>query len=467
MRQAVTILILLIACCAHGQSSRSELTHSNIYYRATYIEGVNKFVGLQTRTDLKDTLIDNIRFQKFLSEDFTDYSQKTEKSVYYETYEEDIYTLLDRNLNLITQVNYKANKEQKATLFGIPTLVDIEFLDTRDSFPEDSLVPTEKTPRKYFDRENNEIYLIFIPDLKTLAVSSDGDFYTKMLLGDPYNNISNGLKNNYQVSTKFDIDKGDEIQLFYRRKWYDDTTGLAVYEDKQFKNCKYVGDTITNKGKALVMEVEGYNYLSGMIDNPEQYLVYVTDSGYYLGSIFIPFKNFSTELKLKEIDNEQQFSLQGVDKIDATDNSFYKIIQIKSNDPTSFYILPFFPFPYAEFGIVQGVISYTKIKGIEQGTKRVRTYISDRTNIRDIISKSKNEIEIQIYFTEVSELEIIVQDYDSEKKVGRIKGTSKIGLNTFSIPCSKLKKDRAYDLQVNYSNNESWGSLSHSVKNKY
>ena len=129
--------------------------------------------------------------------------------------------------------------------------------------------------------------------------------------------------------------------------------------------------------------------------------------------------------------------------------------------------MPFFPLPYAEFGIVQGVITYTKIKGIEQGTKRVRTYITDRTNIRDIISKSKSEIEIQIYFTEVSELEIIVQDYDSEKKVGRIKGTSKIGLNTFSVPCSKLKKDREYDLQVNYSNNESWGSLSHSVKNKY
>jgi len=153
MIQVVTISFIVIACFAKGQSSRSELTHSKIYYRATYIESVNKFIGLQTRTDLKDTLIDNIIFQKFLSEDFTDYSQKTEKSIYYETYEEDIYTLLDRNLNLITQVNYKANKEQKATLFGIPTDVDMEFLDTRDSFPEDSLVPTEKTPRKYFDRK--------------------------------------------------------------------------------------------------------------------------------------------------------------------------------------------------------------------------------------------------------------------------------------------------------------------------
>jgi hypothetical protein len=467
MKQTLTFLTLLITCFAFGQSSRIELSNSKIYLKATYFNKVNKNIGLQTRTDLSDTLIDKIRFRKYQIEDFTDYSQKRERSIYYETFENGNYSLLDNKLNIIHKLNYKSNKEQTATLFGKQSTVDIEFLDTRNSFPKDSLTPTEKTPRKYFDKQNSEIYLILISDLKTLAVSSNGQFYTKQLFGDNYNNISNGLKNNYQASTKFEIEKGDEIQLFYRRKWYNDTTNIAEYEDKQFKNFKYVGDTITDKGKALIMEVEGYNYLSGSRDNPEQFLVNITESGYYSSSQFIPFKTYSTELKLTERDNEKQFSLQGVDKIEQTENSFYKIIQANSNDQYRYYILPFFPVPYIEFGNVQGIITYTKIKGIAKGKKRERTFITNKTNIRDIISKSKTEVEIQIYFTEVSEVEIEIQDLDTEKKVGTEKTKSKIGLNTFLVKCSKLDKAKEYGIQINYSSKESSGSFSNSVKNKY
>jgi hypothetical protein len=467
MKQTITILTLFITCFAFGQSSRSELTNSKIYLKATYFNKINKNIGLQTRTELTDTLISKTSFKKFLIEDFTDYSQKKEKSIYYETFENGIFTLLDNQFNVIHKVDYKTNKQQNATLFGSQKTIDIEFLDTRNSFPRDSLVPTEKTPRKYFDKQNNEIYLILISDLKTLAVSSNGEYYIKQLFGDNYNSISNGFKNNYQASTKFEIEKGDEIQLFYRRKWYNDTTNVAEYEDKQFKNFKYIGDTITDKGKALVMEVEGYNYLSGSKDNLEQYLVIVTDSGYYSTNQFIPFKNFSTELKLTEIENEKQYSLIGVDKIEQSENSFFKIIQARSNDPYRYYILPFFPVPFIEFGNVQGIITYSKIKGIEKGKKRERTYITDKSNIRDIISKPNSEIEIQIYFTEVSDIEIEIQDLDTEKKVGTEKTKSKIGLNTFLIKCSTLDKDKEYGIQINYSNKESSGSFSDSVKNKY
>ena len=467
MKQTFTILTLFITCFAFGQSSRSELSNSKIYLKATYFNKINKNIGLQTRTELTDTLISKTSYKKFLIEDFTDYTEKREKSIYYETFEKGIFILLDNKLNVIHKVDYITNKQQTGTLFGKQKTINIEFLDTRNSFPKDSLVPTEKTPRKYFDNQNNEIYLILISDLKTLAVSSNGEFYTKQLFGDNYNNISNGMKNNYQASTKFEIEKGDELQLFYRRKWYNDSTNIAEYEDKQFKNFKYVGDTITEKGKALVMEVEGYNYLSGSKDNLEQYFVNVTDSGYYSSNQFIPFKNFSTELKLIEIENEKQFSLQGVDKIEQTENSFYKIVQARSNDPYRYYILPFFPVPYIEFGNVQGIITYSKIKGIEKGKKRERTYITDKSNIRDIISKPNSEIEIQIYFTEVSDIVIEIQDLDTEKKVGNKKTKSKIGLNTFLVKCSKLDKDKEYGIQINYSNKESSGSFSNSVKNKY
>ena len=467
MKQTITILTLFITCFAFGQSSRSELSNSKIYLKATYFNKVNKNIGLQTRIELNDTLIGKISYKKFLTEDFTDYSQKREKNIYYETFENGMFTLLDNKLNIIHKVNYKLSKEQTATLFGKQTIVDIEFLDTRNSYPRDSLIPTEKTPRKYFDKKNSEIYLILISDLKTLAVSSNGEFYTKQLFGDNYNSISNGLKYNYQASTKFEIQKGDEIQLFYRRKWYNDTTNVAEYEDKQFKNFKYVSDTITEKGKALVMEVDGYNYLSGSKDNSEKFLVNLTDSGYYLGPQFVPFKNFSTELKLTDIDNEKQFSLQGVDKIEQSENSLYKIVQAKSNDAYRYYILPFFPVPYIEFGNVQGIITYSKIKGIENGKKRERTFITDKSNIRDIISKSNTEVEIQIYFTEVSEVEIAIQHLDTEKKVGTKKTKSKIGLNTFFIKCSKLEKDKEYGIQINYSSKESSGSFSNGITNKY
>ena len=129
--------------------------------------------------------------------------------------------------------------------------------------------------------------------------------------------------------------------------------------------------------------------------------------------------------------------------------------------------MPFFPVPYIEFGNVQGIITYSKIKGIEKGKKRERTYITDKSNIRDIISKPNSEIEIQIYFTEVSDIVIEIQDLDTEKKVGNKKTKSKIGLNTFLVKCSKLDKDKEYGIQINYSNKESSGSFSNSVKNKY
>jgi len=115
------------------------------------------------------------------------------------------------------------------------------------------LIATNKTPRKYYSTDNSEIYAIIIPELKTLAVSSNGQFYTKQLYGDNYNDISEGIKNNYKTSNQFDIQPGDEIQLFYRKKWYNDSTNFTEYEDKQFKNIKYIGNTIIDGENNIVI----------------------------------------------------------------------------------------------------------------------------------------------------------------------------------------------------------------------
>jgi hypothetical protein len=465
MKQTLTILLLLISSLTFGQS-RNELANSKLFFKATYFDKKNEFIGLQTRTDLADTLIDNVKYHKFQTADFKDYSEQHEKKTFYETFANGIYCLLDDNKKVVHKINYQTNNNQTGTIFGKETQISIEFIDTRSSYPRDSLVPTEKTPRKYYQTDNSEIYLVIIPDLQSLVVSSNGQFYTKQLMGDNYNDISKGLQNNYSATTKFDIQKGDEVQLFYRRKWYNDTTNLAEYQDKQFKNFKYVGDTIVNETKALKFEVEGYNYLSGSYERPEELLIAITDSGYYVGYQFVPFQDYKTELKIIDTENGKDLFLQGVTYDTINGNVYQKIVQAKS-DPYRYYILPFFPMPFIEFGNVQGIITYTKIKGVEKGKKRERTYITTENNIRDIISKKKNEVEVIIYFVDKADVEIEIQDYDTDKTIATTKVKAKKGLNSFIVRSDNFEKDKQYRVQINYKGKNNSGSFSNSVTTKH
>lgn len=466
MKQTLTIFLLLFGYLAFGQSSRSELANSKIYIRTTYFDKKNEYVGLQTRTAFTDTLIDNVKYRKFQTSDFTNYSDERETKTFYETFGNGVYCLLDNSKKVIHKINYQTDKEQTGTIFGKQSKVLLEFIDTRNSHPRDSLMPTNKTPRKYYQKDNSEIYLVIIPDLQSLVVSSNGQFYTKQLIGDNYNDITKGLQNNITASTKFDIQKDDEVQLFYRRKWYNDTTNLAEYEDKQFKNFKYLGDTLVTDKKAMKLEVEGYNYLNGSYDSPQELLVAVTDSGYHVGYQFVPFQDYKTELNIVETEKGKDLFLQGVTFDTINGNTYPKIVQAKS-DPYRYYILPFFPMPFIEFGNVQGIITYMKIKGIEKGKKRERVYITDKNNIRDIIGKKKNEIEVIIYFVDESEVEIEIQDYETEKVIGSLKSKAKKGLTSFVVRSENIAKDKQYSVQINYKNKNNSGSFSNSVTTKY
>ena len=449
-----------------GQKGREEMAESKIYVRATYFEQKNEIIGLQVRTDLQDTIIENRQFHKFKTEAFVDYSEIEKTETYYESFLNGNYKLLDKNLETVHHIDYTATYEQNATLFGDEVKTSLEFIDTRRSYPRDSLVATDKTPRKYFKTENSEIYALLIPDLKTLAVSSNGQFYTKQLFGDNYNDISEGVKNNFQTNNRFDIQPGDEVQLFYRRKWYNDSTGLAEYQDKQFKNFKYIGDTLIDGNKSLKMEIEGYNYLSGSKDGPEEFLMQVSDGGYYYGNQFIPFKEYKTELKIIEQNGQKGFSLQGVSKDTINGFTYEKIIQA-TPDPYRYFILPFFPMPFVEFGNVQGVITYSKIKGIEKGTKRERTYITDKNNIRDVYSVSDKKVKIEIYFLEKLDIEIEIKDYETDKLIGSLNSKSKKGKNSFIVKTEKLEKGKSYSVQINYKRDDNSGSFSNGFKSMH
>ena len=464
MKLILTFISLLLTNYSFGQSSRLELANSKVYVCATYFEQKNKYIGLETKTILEDTVIDNTTFTKYRTENFTDNSKQKTSQVFYESFKDNFYYLLNSSLKTIHKINYLTNSPQTGIIFGKTETIVIEYIDTRNSFPRGSLITTNKTPRKYFAKRNSEIYLVIIPDLKTLAISSNGNFYTKQLFGDNYNNISNGFKNNAKLSNRFDIQIGDEIQLFYRRKWYNDTTGVTEYEDKQFKNVKYIGDTVINNSKALVMTINGYSYLNGSTDDDEQFIVSLTDSGYYSGYQFIPFKIYTTELRLIALENKKELFLQGIDSETIGTNVYQKIVQAKSNDPYRYFILPFFPMPYIEFGNVQGIITYSKIKGVEKGKKRERTFITARTNIRNIKCKTDTEVEFEIYFKEAYNLIITIGE---DKNIGTLTTKFKEGVQTFVVKTKKLTKGETYPVQINYKSDNSSGSFSNSFKANY
>jgi len=466
MRIIILLTLLFLIQLSFGQASRKQMAESKIFVRATYFDNKNEFIGLQVRTDLKDTLIENRHFLKFKTEDFVHYTNIEKTEIYFESFNNGNYKLLNRNLETFHNINYNETKEQTATLFGNQVKTSLEYIDTRRSYPRDSLIATDKTPRKYYNTENSEIYAVIIPDLKTLAVSSNGQFYTKQLFGDNYNDISEGIKNDFKTSNRFDIRQGDEIQLFYRRKWYNDSTGLAEYQDKQFKNVRYIGDTIVDGNKSLKMEIDGYNYLSGSKDGPEEFLIQVSDSGYYYGNQFIPFKEYSTELKLIEQNGQKGFFLQGVSKDTINRFTYQKIIQA-TPDPYRYFILPFFPMPFVEFGNVQGIITYSKIKGIEKGIKRERTYITDENNIRDIYSISDKKVELELYFLDKLDIEIEIKDYENDAVIGLLKTKSKIGMNSFKVKTEKLEKGKSYSVQINYKGENNSGSFSNGFKSKH
>jgi len=442
------------------------MAKSKIYVKATYFDQKNEIIGLQVRTDLQDTIIENRYFLKFRMEDFIDYSEIEKTETHYESFVNGNYKLLNKKLKTVHNIDYTATKEQTAILFGEEVKTSLEFIDTRRSYPRDSLIANDKTPRKYFKSDNSEIYALIIHDLKTLAVSSNGQFYTKQLFGDNYNDISEGIKNNSQANNRFDNQPEDEIQLFYRRKWYNDSTGIAEYQNKQFKNIKYIGDTIVDGNKSIKLQIEGYNYLSGSKDGPEEFLIQVSDSGYYNGNQFIPYKVYKTELKIIEHNGQKDFFLQGVSRDTINGFTYEKIVQA-TPDPYRYFILPFFPMQFVEFGNVQGIVTYSKIKGIEKGTKRKRTYKIEENNIRDIYSVSNKKVELEIYFLDKFDIEIKIKDYKTDRIVGALKSKSIKGKNLFIVKTEKLQKGKSYDVHLDYEGKNNSGSISNGFKSNH
>ena len=135
MRITILLTFLFLTQFSFGQESRKEMAESKIYVRATYFDKKNEIIGLQVRTDLKDTLIENRDFIKFKTEDFTDYSDIEKTEIYYESFRDGNYRLLNRTFQTVHNINYNKTEEQIATLFGKQVKTSLEFIEKRKSYP--------------------------------------------------------------------------------------------------------------------------------------------------------------------------------------------------------------------------------------------------------------------------------------------------------------------------------------------
>lgn len=461
MKYIITLfLFTTLTNIAFGQDNRIELANSNIFYTATYKDKVNHNKTVSVREFQKDTIINNLKFKKYKLLTFVDIEKSKNETFYYETFENDNYIKLDKKLNTIHSVNYKEN-EQNGIIFNKKENIKLEYVDTRNSFPRDSLKPNEKTPKKFYCKENPKINFVLSTDLKINQLEIKDTIYTKQLLGENVLTISNNYQRNNQISNKVNLKIGDEIQLFYRRRWYNDTTGNAEFENKQFKNLKYVKDSTTEGNKVMIFLTSGYNYLSGNEEQEKLINCIVKDTAYYLENYAIPIENFKTEMKIL---HDNSIFLQTVSDKKIGETNFPIVTQYNSSSPYRNYVLPYFPFSFVEAGNIEGFISYLKLDGKEYGTKSVRTFITDKTNIRTIKQLTETEVEITFFLFEKSKIEIQISENEVAKTL--LKKELPKGQYQYKLKTDKLKAKNYYNVNFTFETKNSSGSISNGFESK-
>lgn len=451
MKIILTLILTSFTLVAFGQKNRTELTKSNIFYTGNYVDGENTNKSIILREFVKDTVINDKTFKKYRTTEFTDYNQPDTKSAYFETFDKNTYLKLDQNLEPIHSVNTEL-EEQNGIIFGESQNIKLEYVDTRRSFPRDSLIPDEETPKKFFETKNPGNYIIVRTDLKVKELEFQDTIYTKQLLGDIFWKISENIKNKLIVNNKFNNKVGDEIQLVYRRKWYHEENGNAEYENKQFKNFKIEKIETVNNRQVITLTENGYSFLSGMAEQGQEWKITITDDAYVFDEFEIPIKDYQTDLKI--VDNT--LFLQAVSETQIGNKKLPVINQYYSEGYYNPTLLSFFPMLYYEVGNVEGYISYAKLNNLEYGKKLERTYPKDRTGMWSINQVSNNSIEIHFFVVEDSEIEIEFGKEENKKSI--FKKKLKAGTYKEILKTGNLKPNEYYGINFNYKNENSMGN---------
>lgn len=451
MKIFLTLILTSFSLVVFGQTNRTELTKSNIFYTGKYVDEENSNKSIILREFVKDTIINDKTFKKYQTTEFIDYNQPETKSSYFETFDKNTYIKLDQNLKPIHSVN-TALEEQNGIIFGELQNIKLEYVDTRRSFPRDSLIPDEQTPKKFYETKNPNNYIIVRTDLKVKELEFQDTVYTKQLLGDIFWKISENIKNKLIVNNKFNNKVGDEIQLVYRRKWYNEENENAEYEDKQFKNFKIEKIETVNNRQIITLVENGYSFLSGMEEQGQEWKITITDSAYVFDEFEIPIKDYQTELKI--FDNT--IFLQAVSEAKIGNKKFPLINQYYSEGYYNPTLLSFFPMLYYEVGNVEGYISYAKLDNVEYGKKLKRTYPKEHTGMWSINQVSNNSIEIHFFVVEDSEIEIEFGKEENKKSI--FKKKLKAGEYKEILKTGDLKPNEYYGINFNYKNENSMGN---------
>lgn len=458
MTKILLKFFLLLSTISFGQNSRQELAHSKIYVHASFYEQKNVFLGLQFRTDLVDTVLNDNRFVKFKMDYFQNSSQIDSSQIYYETFENGRYQLLNQRLETIHLVDYKTDKRQKGILFGNEQMID--FVPIGNEKSEDQKEISQQTPRKYYQKNDAETYVVIIADIQTLAVYGKDHIYTKQMLGKAYNELSSAMQQQLTVNNRFDIQVGDELQILYRRKWYDQNTGEACYRDKQYKTIKCKADTIIRGNRELTLQIDGFNYLNSQDEQTEEYKVILNDTGYYLDNRFVRFQDFRTELKLADFNGKPSLDLTGVFSESLDGYHYMKVFKSASDLSMRSYLLPFYPITITEFGNVEGHITYIQSKGQVYGQKMLPIYDTTQNYLRSIQILDQHTIQLKFFSLSDQKMNVVVYEQNEDKLLESLDFKIEKGLNTFVVPISGMEKDQNYHLNINYESKAESGSIS-------
>ena len=456
MKIFLTFSLITFSLNTFGQTTRNEIAKSNIFYTATYIDEINTNKSIILREFEKDTIIENKSFRKYKTFEFEDFNKSKLKSFHYETFDNHSYIKLDDKLKPIHSI--QTNKdEQEGIIFGNRKKLKLEYVDTRRSLPRDPLIPDEQTPKKFFETENPKNYFIIRTDVHIKELEIQDTLYTKHLLGDLFQKISENIDNKLSVNNQYKNSIGDEIQLVYRRKWFNEKTKIAEYEVKQFNNFKIIADEIIDNQKVITLQEKGYSYLNGIEQQPKEWKIIVTDSAYIFEGLVIPIKEYKTDLKIEN----NTIVLQTVSDTEIGNTKFQLINQYYSDGYYNPTILPFFPMLYYDVGNVEAYISYAKLNGTECGKKLERTYLKDHTRIWSVQQISDNAIEVHFYVVEDSEIKIEFGQEERNKTI--FKTNLKRGEYKEVLQTEKLKHKEYYEINFMYQSENSSGNQTNGI----
>jgi hypothetical protein len=469
-----------------GQERWFDLKKSVLYMNYTEEESETIYNYILTKQVLGDTTIQGKTFHKIEWTQFKDFEGEKIKYIEYEYFANKELIRLDQNLQTIHNLKLIPNLEQQGIIFGKIGKIKSEYIDLRRSYPRDSLIADDRTPIKFFIDYNCLYSLTFRPELNVMELEENCMSATKYCLGEVFNELTNGLKNTTPINSKFELTKGDEVQLHYRRRKYNDTTGLAEYEKKQIISMVYSGDTIIDKQNQLMITYFDYNFLSGRTKEPQIVFVTMVDSGLYMNDQkFIPTKNFKPVFKIDSLKLDESkipkeyleeyrkeakkkflsFSAYVYDTLGGV--AFPRVIYQQTNSPYTNYVLPYFPFTFNVFPGIDGVITYIKKDGKEYGEKLNPIVKTDQTHIRKITCLSKKEVQLDIYFVDTCNISVFLYNKSNKTNPIHKQEVTATGFQTIIIKTSKLKKNDLYKIQVEYYRDNNSGILTTSFRANY